>query len=74
MQSLWLKSNSLKKNNIYMVVVTEEMGVKKLLEITGILREIDGIMSLDYHIDENLVDTEEKKKLILEEPSLVEEV
>ncbi len=32
-------------------------------------------MSLDYHIDENLVDTEEKKKkLILEEPSLVEEV
>ena len=56
------KSNSLKKNNIYMVVVTEEMGVKKLLEITGILREIDGIMSLDYHIDENLVDTEEKKK------------
>ncbi len=45
-----------------MVVVTEEMGVKKLLEITGILREIDGIMSLDYHIDENLVDTEEKKK------------
>ncbi|WP_300347757.1 DNA-binding protein WhiA [Clostridium sp.] len=56
------KSNSLKKNNIYMVVITEDMGVKKLLEITGILREVDGIMSLDYHIDEDLVDTEEKKK------------
>lgn len=26
------KSNSLKKNNIYMVVVTEEMGVKKYLK------------------------------------------
>ena len=56
------KSNSLKKNNIYMVVITEEMGVKELLKITGILREIDGIMSLDYHIDNELTDTEERRK------------
>lgn len=56
------KSNSLKKNNIYMVVITEDMGVKELLGITGILREIDGIMSLDYSIDDTLVDTEERRK------------
>lgn len=56
------KSNSLKKNNIYMVVITEDMGVKELLEITGILREINGVMSLDYSIDEELVSTEERKK------------
>ncbi len=56
------KSNSLKKNNIYMVVITEDMGVKELLKTTGILREIDGIMSIDYTIDKSLVDTESKKK------------
>lgn len=56
------RSNSLKKNNIYMVVITEEMGVKELLKTTGILKEIDGIISLDYTIDSCLVDTEAKKK------------
>ena len=56
------KSNSLKKNNIYMVVIDAEMGVKELLEETGILKEIDGIMSLDYTIDPSFVDTIETKK------------
>ncbi|MGL5243764.1 MAG: DNA-binding protein WhiA, partial [Sarcina sp.] len=59
------KSNSLKKNNIYMVVITEEMGVKELLKITGILREIDGIMSLDYGIDKELIDTDEKRRVYI---------
>ena len=45
-----------------MVVITEDMGVKELLKTTGILREVDGIMSLDYTIDDSLVDTETKKK------------
>ena len=56
------KSNSLKKNNIYMVVITEEMGVKQLLAQTGILKEIDGIMSLDYRIEEEIFKNEEIKK------------
>ena len=56
------KSNSLKKNNIYMVVITEEMGVKELLAQTGILKEIDGIMSLDYRIEEEILENEEIKK------------
>ena len=53
------KGNSLKKNNIYMVLITEDMGIKDLLKETGILREIEGIMSLDYSIDKELISTEE---------------
>lgn len=56
------KSNSLKKNNIYMVVITEEMGVKDLLAKTGILREIEGIMSLDYRIEKEVFENEDVKK------------
>ena len=56
------KSNSLKKNNIYMVVITEEMGVRDLLDKTGILKDIDGIMSLNYRIDNEICSNEEEKK------------
>ena len=56
------KSNSLKKNNIYMVVISEEMGVRELLNETGILKEIDGIMSLDYRIEEDLFKDDERKR------------
>ena len=56
------KSNSLKKNNIYMVVIDEEMGVRPFLKETGILRETDGVMSLNYRIDKDMVSTEEEKK------------
>lgn len=56
------KSNSLKKNNIYMVVIDEEMGVRDLLKKTGILKEIDGIMSIDYRIEDSMVSTEEEKR------------
>ncbi|WP_027631989.1 DNA-binding protein WhiA [Clostridium hydrogeniformans] len=52
------KSNSLKKNNIYMVIITEEMGVKDLLKLTGILKEEDGMMALDYGINPHLVKDE----------------
>lgn len=56
------KSNSLKKNNIYMVVIDEDMGVRDILYKTGIFKEIDGILNIDYKIDANLVDTEDKKR------------
>ncbi|WP_297522374.1 DNA-binding protein WhiA [uncultured Clostridium sp.] len=59
------KSNSLKKNNIYMVVIDEEMGVKDLLKLTGILKEDDGIISLDYTIDNKFVNTEDKKRAFI---------
>ena len=56
------KSNSLKKNNLYMVLITEEMGVKELLVETGILVIQDGITGLDYGIDKDMVNTEEKSR------------
>ncbi|MGL4655226.1 MAG: DNA-binding protein WhiA [Sarcina sp.] len=59
------KSNSLKKNNIYMVVIDEEMGVRDLLKLAGILTEVDGILSLDYSIDNKFVDTEDKKRAFI---------
>ncbi|MGL4989573.1 MAG: DNA-binding protein WhiA [Sarcina sp.] len=59
------KSNSLKKNNIYMVVIDEEMGVRELLKTAGILVEDEGILSLDYSIDNRFVDTEDKKRAFI---------
>lgn len=59
------KSNSLKKNNIYMVVIDEEMGARELLKNTGILVENEGIVSLDYTIDNRFVDTEDKKRAFI---------
>lgn len=56
------KSNSLKKNNIYMVVIDEAMGVRELLEETGIFRDIDGVMSLDYGIEPSMVGDENTKR------------
>ena len=56
------KSNSLKKNNIYMVLIEEDMGVRDLLQETGIFREIDGVLTIDYKIDPEMVKTEEYKK------------
>lgn len=56
------KSNSLKKNNIYMVLISEEMGVRNLLTETGIFRDIDGVMSLDYGISKTMVNTDETRR------------
>ncbi|WP_411169112.1 DNA-binding protein WhiA [Clostridium sp. MB05] len=56
------KSNSLKKNNIYMVLIEENMGVRNLLRETGILTEVEGVLTLDYRIDENMVKTDELKR------------
>ena len=56
------KSNSLKKNNIYMVVIDEQMGVRELLKETGIFKEVDGGITLDYRIDEKMVETDDEKR------------
>lgn len=56
------KSSSLKKNNIYMVVITEEMGVREILKKVGILSDKEEIITFDYGIRESLVDTDETKK------------
>lgn len=56
------KSNSFKKNNIYMVVITEEMGVRSLLKEMGVLSSSEGIISLDYGIPKEFITNEEWKK------------
>ena len=56
------KSTSLKKNNVYMVVIDEKMGVRQLLKDTYILKESDGVINLDYGISEEVVNDEETKK------------
>lgn len=55
------RSNSLKKNNIYMVMITEEMGVINLLKEVGILKE-ENYFAVDYSIQERFKDEEEIKK------------
>ncbi|SKA86987.1 hypothetical protein SAMN05428976_10943 [Clostridium sp. USBA 49] len=58
------KSNSFKRTNIYMVVITEEMGVRDLLKEMGVLNinGIEGVISLDYNIPKELIKTEECKR------------
>lgn len=56
------KSSSLKKHNIYMVMISEDMGVRNLLKKTGILIEEDGLVSINYGIQKDLVITQECKR------------
>lgn len=56
------RSNSFKKNNIYMVVITEEMGVRSLLKEMGVLSSSEGIISLDYGIPMVLLENDDCKK------------
>lgn len=59
------KSNSLKKNNVYIVHISEEMGIRNILKEVGVLRECDGFVSLDYSIPKRIVEDEECKKLYI---------
>jgi hypothetical protein len=59
------KSGSLKKNNVYVIVISEDMGLKDLLLETGILRSEEDVFSLDYSIGEELVHTDALKKAFI---------
>ncbi|MEY7999174.1 DNA-binding protein WhiA [Clostridium sp. Mt-5] len=56
------KSNSLKKNNVYEIIITEDENVKSLLKEVGILKEEENIFSLDYSIPKNMVETDSLKR------------
>jgi len=56
------KSNSFKKSNIYMILITEDMDVKGLLTEVGVLKDLDGIMALDYGIPERIISNDKCKK------------
>ncbi|SHH92594.1 hypothetical protein SAMN02745196_01959 [Clostridium collagenovorans DSM 3089] len=55
------RSNSLKKNNVYMVVITEDMNVKEFLKEIRVLEESDSFI-VDYSIPSEFIDTDEKRK------------
>lgn len=56
------KPGSLKKNNVYVLLITEDMGLRNLLVSTGILKEGAEGFSLDYTVQQDLVRTDERKK------------
>lgn len=56
------RSNSLKKNNLYMVVISEEDRVRELLYKVAVLKDVDGIIELNYSIPENIIESEECKR------------
>lgn len=58
------RSNALKKNNVYMVVITEEMGVLDFLKEIYVL-EKDQYLSIDYTIPKELVTGEENKRAFI---------
>lgn len=55
------KSNSLKKNNIYMVLIPEDVDVRGLLEQLGII-EREGLFNINYGIPEDIISDEESKR------------
>ena len=55
------KSNSLKKNNIYMVLIPEEVDVKGLLQELGII-ENDGLFNIHYGVPDKIIKNESCKR------------
>ncbi len=55
------KSNSLKKNNIYMVLIPEEVDVKGLLQELGII-EKDGLFNIHYGVPGEVIKNESCKR------------
>ena len=56
------KSNSLKKNNSYVIIITEDLKVKELLIELSILKSDDDVLSLYYDIPDSIFDNENHKK------------
>lgn len=59
------KSNSLKKNNIYSVIIDNEMGVRELLKEVGVLTEEEGMIALDYSIPKKIIKDDECKRVFI---------
>lgn len=56
------KSNSFKKNNIYMILINEEMGVRVLLKDVGVLKNSEEMISLDYGITHRIAHNDHCRK------------
>lgn len=56
------KSNSLKKNNAYVIIITEDLKVKELLIELAILKSDDDVLSLYYSIPDSIFQNENHKR------------
>ncbi|WP_125154019.1 DNA-binding protein WhiA [Clostridium rectalis] len=56
------KGNSFKKNNVYMIIINEDMKVKELLKQTEVLKGEEGILTLNYSISKNIVKDDKTKR------------
>ncbi|NLC65899.1 MAG: DNA-binding protein WhiA [Clostridium sp.] len=56
------KAQSFKKNNIYILEIVEDMGLKNLLIENEIIKNKESFLSIDYSIGEKFVSTNELKK------------
>lgn len=56
------KSNSLKKNNIYIVEISDNVKLNDLLREVGVLEDKDDMISIDYSVPKRLVSSDEGKK------------
>ena len=56
------KSNSLKKNNSYVIIITEDLKVKELLIELSILKSDNDVLSLYYDIPDSIFNNENHKK------------
>lgn len=59
------KSNSLKKNNVYLLVINEEDGVREFLNKVGVLKMDEDILTLDYSIPERIVSADNTRRLYI---------
>lgn len=55
------RSNSLKKNNVYVVIIPEDVNVRGLLEEVGVLKK-EELLTINYGIPENMVEDEGNKR------------
>ncbi|WP_102399061.1 DNA-binding protein WhiA [Haloimpatiens massiliensis] len=58
------KNNSLKKNNVYVIIINEEMGVEDLLKVVGVLKQEESF-SLEFGIPSDLVYDDKTKKAFI---------
>src|SRR5476649_1051860 len=56
------KSNSLKKNNAYVIIITEDLNVKELLIELCILKSDHDVLSLYYSIPDSIFENENHKR------------
>jgi len=56
------KSNSLKKNNAYVIIITEDLKVKELLIELSILKSDNDVLSLYYNIPDSIFENENHKR------------